>query len=609
MPDNTNKTSRWIIGVFSLGLMLPLIFNAEQFAPFDLQGGASWWASSALLIVAILFLKYNNKKKWLLLPAPGKLLTLLGICLLLALLTAPHVYSEPEMSIHCMVFLTIAICLLWLLLRQFCLILLVPLLIAAALETGAFILYKVLFNSMVLAETLECSREELMTYATATNISLLIASILILALILYVLCRLLKTIPLRATGGTALLLAVILYILYPFVPNSSSSFSQLGVIGTCKRINRTIKDLKRASNSTTEMLENLPSPAAKPSSLPHLKENDGCIVIFHIGESVRADRCGFNGYKRNTTPHLSTNPHLISWKRCIAAAPLTVASVAVLLTDARRDQDFIKKEEPQLRATCGSVIELFKANNFAVHCFHGALSRQSLRMDKVMRMLTAACDKRHYTHDNVMESIDQIGQCIQQSAKRNMFFLINNEGSHSPFYMYDQENPPFTPSLHVLSPDPSYFDDVNNAYDNCLHYTDLFVHRVLQQLEGRPYIYIYVSDHGEYLSEYDGTWGRARATDDRNFFHQTQEGCGVCAFAITSPQFEALHPHFKQAIAQLRQSRQLTIGHEHFFHTLLGVVGLQSDYYSPSLDLCSPQVKPYTGPQPEIWPEHLKTTP
>lgn len=39
-------------------------------------------------------------------------------------------------------------------------------------------------------------------------------------------------------------------------------------------------------------------------------------------------------------------------------------------------------------------------------------------------------------------------------------------------------------------------------------------------------------------------------------------------------------------------------GHEHLFHILLGIMGIQTNYYIPSLDLSSSQIRPYSGPQP-----------
>lgn len=561
-----------IMLVLAACLMLPLCFNWDQFAPYNLQGGASWIGSSVLLVLTVIFLWLNRRKKWLCLPSVKQLAALMGICVLMTLITAPHVIIEPEMSFHCLAIMSALVCLLWLLMRRYCLIILVPFMLVGMFEAGAYYRFKVLFNSMLLAESIECSKEELMTYITAENISLLIVGLAIVVGVLYVLCRVMSSMSKRSIVGTLLALVVSVYLLYPFVPNSCTSFSQLGVIGTYKRTNRMFKDIKRASNAVTSYLEQLPSPASNSSSLPSMKGNEGCVIVFHIGESVRADRCGFNGVDRDTTPHLSANTHLISWRRCVAAAPTTVNSLVVLLTDARRDIVDITNDNQEMKATCGSVMDLFKANGFAVHCFFGALSRQSLRADRVLRMLTSSTESRHYTNDDVMETVEQVKQCLQKTGNKNVFMLINNEGSHSPFYMYDHNNPPFTPSLHVLNPSSHYKAEVCNAYDNTVHYTDLFVHRVLKQLEGRPYVYVYVSDHGEYLGDYNGTWGRGRATTERDFFFRSQ-GAGVCAFAIASPEYERLNPQFAQAVEALKKSRRLTIGHEHFFHTLLGLVG------------------------------------
>ncbi len=598
--------SRIVMLVIAAGLLLPLCFNWSQFAPYNLQGGASWIASSILLVLTLVFLWVNRRKQWLCLPESKHMFAFIGICVLLTLLTVPHIFTEPELFFQGFSLLVVFIVVLWFALRRYSLIISVPFLVIAMFETGAYYRYKTLFNSMVLAEAIECSKEELLAYATVTNIGLLVIGILVVTGILYALCRVMGAMSKRSIAGVMLALVVSVYILYPFVPISCTSFSQLGVIGTFQRTKRMFKDIKRASNAVTAHLDSLPSPADKPSTLTTLKGNEGCVIVFHIGESVRADRCGFNGYERNTTPNLSANPRLINWKRCVASTPTTVTCLSVLMTNARRDTEDISEGNQEMHATCGSVMDLFKANGFAVQSFFGALSRQSLRADKVLRMLTSATEARHYTNNDVMETVEQVKQCLQKTGNKNVFLFINNEGSHSPFYMYDQKNPPFTPALQVLYPSPRYEADVRNAYDNTVHYNDAFVHRVLQQLAGRPYVYVYVSDHGEYLGDYEGIWGRARATAERDFFFRTQGGAGVSAFAVASPEYEKLNPQFAQAVAAMKNSQRLTIGHEHFFHTLLGLVGMQTPYYNAELDLCSPEVKPYTGPEPEDWPEHLK---
>ena len=68
---------------------------------------------------------------------------------------------------------------------------------------------------------------------------------------------------------------------------------------------------------------------------------------------------------------------------------------------------------------------------------------------------------------------------------------------------------------------------------------------------------------------------------------------------LPSPEFAALHPEFAEALQRLRRHAAFTVGQEHIFHTLLGLVGLQTPHYREELDLCPPAARPYTGPCPE----------
>ena len=184
----------------------------------------------------------------------------------------------------------------------------------------------------------------------------------------------------------------------------------------------------------------------------------------------------------------------------------------------------------------------------------------------------------------------------QQEKGQNLVLFINNEGSHTPFGCYDLEHPPFTPTTPNFQNPAAQAEEVNNAYDNTVHYTDEFFRRVTALLKGRPFIYLYVSDHGEYLG-HDGRWGRAFLGEYPYLYHTT-EGCKVGMFALYSPEFAALHPHFAQAVNQLRANSRKTVAHEHIFHTLLGLFDFTTPYYDGSLDLTAPAALPYTGSQP-----------
>lgn len=600
-----NIGSWLLMGLLALLLLTPLCVKFDLYTPYCLASAASWWKSSLVLVLSIIFLIINSKKGWLCLPRPGKLAALLAMVFFLTALTCPFTYSESELFFHSSAMFICVVVGIWLLLRGFSFILFIPLMLIGMLEAGAFIQYRSMLNSMVLVEAMECSKEEFMVYITPLNITLIVLGFTIVAVSCYLLNRLLRSIPKRALLGTVICTGCIFYTMYPFLPNGCTTLSKVGINGSFKRTTQSYRDMKKAAKQEADAMFKLPSPAALPSNLPTLKGNEGCVIVFHIGESVRADRMGFNGYSRDTTPLLAKVPNLLSWKRCIAASGMTVTSLNVLLTNARRAEGRAYGHAPkEMRATCGSVLDLFNANGFDVHCFLGALNKQSIRADKALRNLTKACKKRYYTKGDVMDATEQIHQCLQSSGNQNLFLMINNEGSHLPFRNYDLEEPPFTPSKPILQPNASDEDAVRNAYDNTIHYTDRFVHRVLESLKGRPYVYIYVSDHGEYLGDYDGTWGRARVGAEKGFFHSTQ-AAAVAAFAVCSPEFEALNPHFAQAAQQLRNTTAMQIGHEHYFHTLLGLVGLQTPYYNAELDLCSPAAKPYDGPAPTDWPAYF----
>lgn len=599
--------SRLMMGILALLLLVPLCVNFSVYNPSSLASSASWGVSATLLACGIIFLIINSRKSWLCLPTPGKLAALLGLVFFLTALTCPFTYCESELFFHSAALFICVVVGIWLVLRGFSFIIFIPLMLIGMLEAGAYIQYHSILNSMVLVEAIECSEEELMVYATPLNLTLIILGIFIISASSYLLNRLLSSIPKRALLGMVICTICSFFIMYPFLPDGGTSLSMIGINGAFKRTMKSYRDMKQATKTEAMLTEAIPSPAELPSSLPLLQGDEGCIVVLHIGESVRADRLAFNGYPRQTTPLLSAVPNLMSWKRCIAASGGTATSLRVILTNARRaEDDLYGTPTDEMKATCGSVLDLFNANGFEVHCFLGAINNQSIRGEKVLRHLTKSSKKRYYTKGDVMESTEQIRQCLQRAGRQNLFLMINNEGSHLPFRHYDQENPPFTPSKPILQPNGPNEDAVRNAYDNTIHYTDRFVHRVLESLKGRPYVYIYISDHGEYLGDYNGTWGRARVGAERGFFHSTQ-AAAVGAFAVCSPEFESLNPEFAQAAQQLRSTSSMMIGHEHCFHTLLGLVGLQSPYYNPELDLCSPKVKPYNGPAPSDWPAYFES--
>lgn len=349
-----------------------------------------------------------------------------------------------------------------------------------------------------------------------------------------------------------------------------------------------------------ELMRTLTSPASKPSSLDTLQGNEGAVCILHIGESVRADRLSINGWKNDTTPWLREQSNLINFPDCISLAGDTCNAFIAILTDARCN--VTESQRQDLMPTCGSLLDLFAANRFHCYSFWGVGAfndKLAKKFTNLALSVTRSAEQNYQCNEEPWEQVEQIAACVSRK-KGNLFLMINNEGSHMPFHRYNEKNPPFrptSPQAFYNNPkhNPEEREKADNAYDNTIHYTDEYIRRLVSVFQGRPFVYIYVGDHGEYIG-HDNMWMRGTVSKPADYY--ASSGCRVPFFILISPELVALHPHFREAMEQLRGHTSLLTSHEHIFHTLLGFFGINSPYYNPELDLCSPQVEPYRGLHP-----------
>ncbi len=581
-----------------LGIALWGVFRNEQvFYNHFQEPGRVVMAASALVLVLVAGMAWawRSHREWL--PDADKLWCIFGLGAAYSLIGNVALYN-PGSQFLVSAFCSLGVlCLLWALLRHYALLFWVPFAFVEMVQHGAFRQYGMHINRpLVLAEMFEASYEETMAYLTPLNVSLMLVVLLLSIALAWAqksLLRRVPRLPLANMGILSLLLAGGALALSS--PEDKSEQNLWPVYEACM-IPANIRGASLLNDETERYVTSLPSPAEKPSALPTLGGDEGLVVVLHIGESVRADRLGLNGYTnkgRSTTPWLCAQQQagsLINYSDCISSAPHTCTALITMLTDARR---CFSHSNPAYGAQAGSVLELFAANRFSVYSFFGPRARHVLKYDTVSSSLTKSSTARFHAPGNPQTIIPTMAEVLREQPQKNLLLFINNEGSHAPFGHYEAENAPFQPATPCLSNPVAHAEAVNNAYDNTIHYTDEYIRRVVELLKGRPFVYMYMSDHGEYLG-HDGLWGRGGVSER---YHSTS-GSRVGMFAVVSPEFEALHPRFTQAVQNLRAHADMTVGHEHLYHTLLGMVGLETPYYNAALDLCSPLAEPYTGPQP-----------
>lgn len=489
--------------------------------------------------------------------------------------------------------------------RAWSLCVIVPFLVLLSILTYLRIGLDVTDYSGIIGEIIGFSPQDAMQFITFSNVMYVILVMLIITGMAYILIKainsnqraLLVLCSAMIFTSSMLVAKVSDYQLLSKEPQRS-----IGIIGAAYRVVNDYKLFQLKHSRLYSLVENLPSPANKPSTISTLKGSEGVVVILHVGESVRADHLIMNGYNRNTTPWLSACKDLINFQNCTAASDSTTASALAILTNARGN---VKREiSPELRPTTGCIMDLFAANHFECYGFFNSTAKGSKEMwdaefEVVQDVFTARAKKVYDLEDadnfDPMAQLPQIAEALSDGTG-NKFFLVNNMGSHLPFNHYDAAHAHFQPAdgtLMFKSPqnNPGYAEKIVNAYDNTIAYTDSYIEQLISMLKGKSYIYIYVSDHGEPLG--DGQkWNRAELAP---VFHQCQWS-KVGFFILCSPELEAQHPHIAEAVSHLRKNKDMPVAHENIFHTLLGLFGIQTPYYDASLDLSSPAPRPYQGP-------------
>ncbi len=505
--------------------------------------------------------------------------------------------NDPMLAPLPMLLTAACLCFLWALLGRLSVIICCPFFILQLAQIAGYHQYGTRINSLVIAETLEASGEEVCGYLSSGNVFLAIAIIIGGVALSWVLVRILRS----QHGRLELVNAGLLFALLAgacslTMPRERQKSYTLWPVYEAVALVHAWSEALFHNHATIRQAESLPSPAQQPSSLHTLHGGEGVVLVVHIGESVRADRMGINGYARNTTPFLSACTHLINFPNCISAACDTCQAQIAILTDARRD---IYEKDPALQPHTGSVLDLFAAHGFRIGSFFGKRNAAHLKYDMVVRILTRCAVERHHAPGSPWTSIPLVAEFLRnQPPTQNTVLFINNEGSHTPFFHYDHQGGPFLPAGSSFEDPAAHARDVNNAYDNTVHYTDEFVRRITRVLQGRPWLYLYISDHGEYLG-HDGIWGRAALGESKRDYHSTT-GCRVGMFFLYSPEFEKAHSHFAKALRVLKSHSSMLVAHEHIFHTLLGIFDIQTPWYNPSLDLSSSTVQPYSGPHPAV---------
>ena len=507
--------------------------------------------------------------------------------------------------------------LLFALLGRWSLVIWTPFVYIQIIQTVSYSRLGVRFSSGIFAEIMHASHAEIMSFITFQNVTGLILAFLV-ALVTGILQykTLCKSSRLNLAKSGFILLACF-YVLLAFIPHNKR-ISLIPYPAEEAYMLISAGDLAIDQDIHTLLLvKQLPSPADSPSKAPVISGIKGAVCILHIGESVLASHLQVNGYHRPTTPWLNKQQFLINFPCCISLYHQTTSAIIGILTDGAREEASHEVFGP-VAPKVGIVADLFEKHGFYTGMLTGEDSIHQKNQEckytfgEVMQISTRQLDILQEAPGKQMTQTDQLLDLCRKHPDENMFIILNNEGSHGPFYSFDSKSAAFTPynSTAFYTNPQSHCKEIINAYDNTIVYLDAYIQRIAEGLKGRPFVYIYVSDHGEFLGE-DDKWGRTWIFSERDSVaglqaYRRSAGSQVGMFILPSDEWVQLHPHFQAAAQQLRANCSMTVSHAHIFDTLLGLFGISSPHYDAKWDLSSPDVQEYKGAQPPTAPQLYK---
>lgn len=241
----------------------------------------------------------------------------------------------------------------------------------------------------------------------------------------------------------------------------------------------------------------------KDAKIP-LSDRDRDLVILVVGETARSDRFSLNGYARETNPLLKRED-VISFSDVYSCGTSTATSVPCIFSvfdrkDFDRERSAKTENLVDVLIHTGRVSVLWRDNNSDSKGVADRIPYEDYKTSKN----NSICDDSECRDEGMLVGLQDY---INQQTKDDIFIVLHQMGNHGPAYYkrYPQKFEVFKPVCKSSDLGECNSNEINNAYDNAILYTDYFLSSVIQLLKKNNDKFettmIYVSDHGESLGE------------------------------------------------------------------------------------------------------------
>lgn len=305
------------------------------------------------------------------------------------------------------------------------------------------------------------------------------------------------------------------------------------------------------------------------------------VTVIVVGETARAASFSLNGYARETNPRLAREPGLVNFTHVQSCGTATAVSVPCLFSAMGRERydDKVAKHQEGLL-------------DVLAHAGFGVLWRDNNSgckgvCDRVQFVDVSAPGpgKPHCGSEECYDQglLDGLPDMIRH-ARRDLVIVLHQKGSHGPAYArrYPLGFGRFGPMCESSEFQTCSRESIVAAYDNTILYTDSFLADTIALLRDAAResdvdtSMLYFSDHGESLGE--GNMYLHGAP----YLFAPEEQTHVPMMLWMSDSFSQ---RFRIDGACLRARRDQPLSHDNVFHSVLGMLNVETAVLNPKLDL------------------------
>ena len=306
------------------------------------------------------------------------------------------------------------------------------------------------------------------------------------------------------------------------------------------------------------------------------------LLVLVVGETGRSGNFGLNGYARATTPQLSARNDLASASNAWACGTSTATAVPCMFSGlGKKDYEARKSNQENLLDVLdhAGLAVLWLDNQSGCK----GVCERTPQVNTVAAAVPGLCPAGGCLDEVMLHQLDdRIAALPAERRAKGVVLVMHQMGSHGP--AYHKRSPAafkkFMPECASNALQDCSRDSLVNAYDNTILYTDHFLGDTITWLKSRAATHatalMYVSDHGESLGE-------------NNLYLHGLPWRIAPDVQKHVPWVTWLSPAYLQRLGTttqcLRQQQDARISHDNYFHSVLGLLGVQTRLYQRTQDI------------------------